>query len=88
MKSIALFMLFIGSLLIIKNYYENKYVKQTEPKTIIKYLPISQYEQVMTDEQSLSDFYKGMFEQTQPNVYDYKKNNISSSSAEIDNVNP
>ena len=74
MKSIALFMLFIGSLLIIKNYYENKYVKQTEPKTIIKYLPISQYEQVMTDEQSLSDFYKGMFEQTQPNVYDYKKN--------------
>jgi hypothetical protein len=88
MKSIALFMLFIGSLLIIKNYYENKYVKQTEPKTIIKYLPISQYEQVMTDEQSLSDFYKGMFEQTQPNIYDYKKNNISSSSAEIDNVNP
>jgi hypothetical protein len=74
MKSIALFMLFIGSLLIIKNYYENKYIKQAEPTTIIKYLPISQYEEVMTDEQSLADFYKGMFEQTQPNVYDYKKN--------------
>ena len=72
-------MLFIGSLLIIKNYYEYKYIKLAEPKTVIKYLPISQYEEVMTDEQSLSDFYKGMFEQTQPNTYDYKKNNIISS---------
>jgi hypothetical protein len=86
MKSIALFMLFVGSLLIIKSYYESKYIKQAQPKTLIKYLPISQYEEVMTDEQSLSDFYKGMFEQTQPNVYDYKKNNIISSSAD-NNVN-
>ena len=81
MKSIALFILFIGTLLIIKSYYENKYIKQAEPNTIIKYLPISQYEEVMTDEQSLSNFYKGMFEQTQPNMYDYKKNNISNNSA-------
>lgn len=87
MKSIALFMLFVGSLLIIKMYYENKYIKHSEPKTVIKYLPISQYEQVMTDEESLADFYKGMFEQTQPNVYDYKKNNIISSSADKNNVN-
>jgi len=81
MKSIALFMLFVGTLLIIKSYYEYKYIKQSEPNTIIKYLPISQYEEVMTDEQSLADFYKGMFEQTQPNMYDYKKNNISNNSA-------
>lgn len=87
MKSIALFMLFVGSLLIIKSYYESKYIKQAQPKTLIKYLPISQYEEVMTDEQSLSDFYKGMFEQIQPNVYDYKKY-IISSSANNNNVNP
>jgi hypothetical protein len=86
MKSIALFILFIGVILIIKSYYENKYAKAEKPKTIIKYLPISQYEEVMTDEQSLSDFYKGMFEQTQPNVYDYKKNSIINSSA-ANNVN-
>jgi hypothetical protein len=87
MKSIALFILFIGTLLIIKSYYENKYIKQTEPNTIIKYLPISQYEEVMTDEQSLSNFYKGMFEQTQPNMYDYKKNNVINSSVKNENVN-
>jgi hypothetical protein len=87
MKSIALFILFIGTLLIIKSYYENKYIKQAEPNTIIKYLPISQYEEVMTDEQSLSNFYKGMFEQTQPNMYDYKKNNVINSSVKNENVN-
>jgi hypothetical protein len=86
MKAIALFMLFIGTIFIIKSYYENKYTKKPEPTTVIKYLPISQYEEVMTDEQSLSEFYKSMFEQIQPNIYDYKKNSFNYSSDTEDNV--
>jgi len=73
MKSIAIFLLFIGSVLIIKSYYEFKYSNMDKPKTIIKYIPISQYEETLTDSESLSEFYKGMFELTQPNIYDAKK---------------
>jgi|688.fasta_scaffold489925_2 hypothetical protein len=74
MKSIALFILFVGIILIINSYYENKYItKQNETKTIIKYVPLSQYEETLTDEESLTQFYKGMFELTQPNIYDVKK---------------
>lgn len=73
MKAIALFLLFIGSILIIKSYYEFKYSNNDKPKTIIKYIPISQYEETLTDSESLAQFYKGMFELTQPNIYDAKK---------------
>jgi hypothetical protein len=73
MKAIALFLLFIGSILIIKSYYEYKYSHIDKPKTIIKYIPISQYEETLTDSESLAQFYKGMFELTQPNIYDAKK---------------
>jgi hypothetical protein len=74
MKSIALFLLFIGIILIIKSYYENKYItKQNESKTIIKYVPVSQYEETLSDKETLSQFYKSMFELTQPNIYDAKK---------------
>jgi len=73
MKAIALFILFIVTVLIIKSYYENKYSHIDKPKTIIKYIPISQYEQTLTDSESLAQFYKGMFELTQPNIYDVKK---------------
>lgn len=77
MKSIALFILFVGAILIIKGYYENKYRKiATENnKTFIKYLPISEYEQTLSPQEELEKFYKGMFESTQPNIYDYKKIN-------------
>ena len=73
MKSIAIFLLFIGIILIIKSYYELKYSKINTPKTVIKYIPISQYEETLTDSEKLSEFYKGMFELTQPNIYDIKK---------------
>lgn len=77
MKSIALFILFVGSILIIKGYYENKYRKiaNENNKTFIKYLPITEYEQTLTPSEELEMFYKGMFVSTQPNVYDYKKIN-------------
>ena len=73
MKSIALFLLFIGSILIIKSYYEFKYSHIDNSNTIIKYIPISQYEETLAPSESLAKFYKGMFELTQPNIYDAKK---------------
>ena len=73
MKSIAIFMLFVGIILIIKSYYEFKYSNIDKPKEIIKYIPISQYEETLTDSEKLAEFYKGMFELTQPNIYDPKK---------------
>ena len=77
MKSIALFILFVGTVLIVKGYYENKYRKMANDsnKTVIKFLPISEYEQTLTPQEELEKFYKGMFENTQPNIYDYKKIN-------------
>ena len=73
MKSIALFILFIGSILIIKTYYENKYANMNSPKTLIKYVPVSQYEETLTPSEQLNDFYKSIFETSQPIIYDAKK---------------
>jgi hypothetical protein len=73
MKSIAIFILFVGVVLVIKSYYEFKYSNVEKPKEIIKYIPISQYEETLSDSEKLSEFYKGMFELTQPNIYDAKK---------------
>lgn len=69
MKAIAIFILFLGMILIVKGYYSKKYQKISQPKVIIKYIPRSEYEEQLSDEQRLSDFYKGMFEKTQPYLY-------------------
>jgi len=74
MKAIAIFFLFLGMLLIIKGYYSNKYKKLSQPKVVVKYIPRSEYEAQMSDEERLSEFYKGMFEGTQPNQYNSKIN--------------
>jgi hypothetical protein len=73
MKSIALFILFFGAILIIKTYYENKYKNVEHPKTLIKYVPITQYEETLTPNEQLDEFYKSIFETTQPFIYDAKK---------------
>ena len=61
MKAIAIFLLFIGSLLIIQGYYANKSVCKKD-KVIVKYIPRSIYEEQLKPEESLQTFYKGMFE--------------------------
>lgn len=68
MKSIAIFLLFIGTILIIQGYYNNL-ATCPKPKTVIKYVPRSFYEEqvapaVATDD--LDSYYKKMFEQSQP----------------------
>ena len=74
MKALAILLLFIGMVLVIKGYYSNKYKKLEEPQVIIKYIPISEYDEQMSPQEKLDDFYKGLFEKTQPNVYDSKIN--------------
>lgn len=74
MKALAILLLFIGMVLVIKGYYSNKYKRLEEPKVIIKYIPRSEYYEQLSPEEKLDDFYKGLFEKTQPNVYDSKFN--------------
>ena len=61
MKAIAIFLLFIGSILIIQGYYSNKSVCKKD-KIIVKYIPRSSYEEQLKPEESLQIFYKSMFE--------------------------
>ena len=61
MKPIAIFLLFIGSLMIIQGYYNNKSVCKKD-RVIVKYIPRSVYEEQLKPEESLKTFYKGMFE--------------------------
>ena len=61
MKAIAIFLLFIGSIMIIQGYYNNKSVCKKE-KVVVKYIPRSVYEEQLKPEESLQTFYKSMFE--------------------------
>ena len=61
MKAIAIFLLFIGSIMIIQGYYNNKSVCKKD-KVVVKYIPRSVYEEQLKPAESLQTFYKGMFE--------------------------
>jgi len=63
MKSIAIFLLFIGTVLIIQGYYSN-FSSTQKPKTIIKYVPSTVYNEKINEESNLDDYYKGIFEKT------------------------
>lgn len=63
MKSIAIFLLFIGVVLIIQGYYSN-ITACPKPKTIIKYVPRAFYEDQLSDNVKLANAYQGMFENT------------------------
>tara|TARA_Y100000389_G_scaffold133861_1_gene131357 strand:+ start:4608 stop:4865 length:258 start_codon:yes stop_codon:yes gene_type:complete len=61
MKAFAIFFLFIGIILVIQAYYKNLSACP-KPKTIIKYVPRSIYEDQLSDKQKLTEFYKIMFD--------------------------
>jgi hypothetical protein len=61
MKAVALFLLFIGSILIIQGYYSYKKICKKD-KVEIKYIPRQLYEDQLSDQESLKLFYKGMFD--------------------------
>ncbi len=62
MKSIAIFLLFVGTVLIIQGYYSNL-ASCPKPKTVIKYIPRSLYEEQISGNENLDEYYKSMFEQ-------------------------
>lgn len=65
MKAIAVFLLFLGTILVLQGYYDQKMKTSCPaPKTEIKVVPMSEYEQQMNPEESLLTFYKSMFENT------------------------
>jgi len=61
MKAIAIFLLFIGSIMIIQGYYSNKAVCKKD-KVVVKDVPRSIYEEQLKPEENLQTFYKSMFE--------------------------
>ena len=61
MKAFAIFFLFIGIIFVIQAYYKNLSACP-KPKTIIKYVPRSIYEDQLSDKQKLTEFYKIMFD--------------------------
>ena len=61
MKAIAIFLLFLGSIMIIQGYYNNKSVCKKD-KVNVKYIPRSIYEEQLKPDESLQTFYKSMFE--------------------------
>ena len=61
MKSIAIFLLFVGTVLVIQGYYSNL-ANCPKSKTVIKYVPRSVYEDQMSADESLNSYYKGIFE--------------------------
>lgn len=62
MKAIAIFLLFIGTILIVQGYYSKKNIITEKEKVIVKYIPRSTYEEQMNPQESLETYYKGMFE--------------------------
>jgi hypothetical protein len=65
MKSIAILLLFLGTISIIQGYYDNL-TKNIKPKTVIKYVPRSTYEEQMQPE-NLDSYFKTIFEQNKVN---------------------
>jgi hypothetical protein len=63
MKAISVFLLFLGTILVLQGYYEQK-AKTSCPKQkeSIKVVPMSIYEQQLSPSESLSKYFKGMFE--------------------------
>jgi len=62
MKSLAIFLLFIGTILVIQGYYSG--LSYNQSKTNIKFVPRSTYEDQLSDDNTLNKYYKGLFEQT------------------------
>lgn len=65
MKSIAVFILFLGMFLILQGYYQQKLIKKsnTDTNTVqVKFIPRTLYDEQLSDEQKLSQQFKGMFQ--------------------------
>jgi hypothetical protein len=63
MKAISVFLLFLGTILVLQGYYEQQ-AKLSCPKQkeTVKVVPMSIYEQQLSPSESLSKYFKSMFE--------------------------
>lgn len=62
MKSLILTLLFIGIIIIIQGYYEQKLKNEKSKKIIKKYIPLNIYEQKMNGSEFIINQFKSSFE--------------------------
>jgi hypothetical protein len=61
MKAIAVFILFIGTFLVVQGYYQHS-TACPAPKVEIKYIPYSLYEEQMSGKDNIRRQFKSIFE--------------------------
>jgi hypothetical protein len=62
MKNVILLLVFIGILVIVQGYYENKISNVIKQQTITKYVPLHTYEGKMNGAESIDNQFKSSFE--------------------------
>jgi hypothetical protein len=63
MKSIAVFVLFLGMFLVVQGYYQQKLqVQQKTTKENVKFIPRTLYDEQLSDEPKVSQQFRGMFD--------------------------
>lgn len=66
MRAIGVLLLFIGMFLVIQGYYNEKMGTCPAPRTEIKYIPRSIYEEQLSGEERLNQQFKSMFDDINP----------------------
>jgi hypothetical protein len=66
MKSVAVFMLFVGMFLILQGYYSQQAEACPAPTVQVKYVPRSVYEDQLSDDQKVGQQFKSLFEDIAP----------------------
>lgn len=65
MKAVAVFLLFVGMFLVIQGYYQRR-EECPAPKTEVKFIPRTLYEEQLSDSQRLDKHFKSLFEDVTP----------------------
>lgn len=65
MKAVAVFLLFVGMFLVVQGYYKRREACPS-PKTEIKFIPRTLYEEQLSDAQRLDVHFKSLFEDATP----------------------
>lgn len=68
MKAIAVFLLFVGTILVLQGYYSQKEACPP-PQMQVRFMPRTLYEEQMSPRESLKSQFRSMFEDTQPWTY-------------------
>ena len=62
MKNVILLLVFIGILVIVQGYYENKISNVKKQQTVVKYVPLHTYEGKMNGAELIDNQFKSSFE--------------------------